>query len=210
VSGLVDVKTNKLTIGDRSDIAGSVKYESVATMERSANAKIAGDVVRNDPVEENEDSFNARAVLVPMLMMLFSALVWYLVGKTLLVRTVDGALVRSIRPLATGFVFFFAGPVVIAILLVSVLGTMVGVAALVAYVFALLLALFSLATTVGQLTLYVYKKRFEAITPLTIIIGSAVMVVLAFIPVLGLVVLLTLFLATLGSLVDLIIHPAKK
>lgn len=209
VGGAIDVKTNKLTLGDKADIVGAVQYESLTALERSPNAKIAGDVVRNDPVEEG-GTLDHKAFLVPLLMILFSTLVWYLVAKNVLVRVTERALVRGIRPMATGFIFFFAGPVVIMILILSVLGTMVGVTALVAYMFALLLSLFSVSALVGQLMMYVYKKRFPPITPLTLVLGVLGVALLALIPVIGAVTLIVLLIVTLGAFVDLVLHPTRQ
>ncbi|MBP6924192.1 MAG: hypothetical protein KBC62_02050 [Candidatus Pacebacteria bacterium] len=208
VAGLVDVKTGKLTVGDKADIAGSVQYESLLNLERSPNAKVAGDIVRNDPVEE-DSKVSHKTFLVPLLMVLFSTLVWYLLAKTILVRITERALVRGIRPSATGFIFFFAAPVVTGILLLSVLGTMVGVAALVAYIFAILLALFSMGAVMGQLMMYVYKKRFSPITPLTLIVGVFGVCLLVLIPIIGPLVLIGLFIITLGAIVDLLLHPSR-
>jgi predicted acyltransferase (DUF342 family) len=209
VGGAVDVKTSKLTVGDKADITGAVQYESLATLERSPNAKIAGDVVRNDPAEE-ATTVTHKAFLIPLLMVLFSTLVWYLVSKNVLIRVTERALVRGIRPMATGFVFFFAGPVVFMILILSVLGTLVGVTALVAYIFALLLSLFSVSAVVGQLMMYAYKKRFPPLAPLTLVIGVAGVAVLALIPVFGPLALIMLLIVTLGALVDLVMHPTRK
>lgn len=208
VGGLVDVKAGALTVGDKADIAGSVQYESLANLERSPNAKVAGDIVRNDPIEE-DSNVSHKTFLIPLLMALFSTLVWYLVAKTTLIRITERALVRGIRPSATGFIFFFAAPVVIGILLLSVLGTMVGVAALVAYIFAILIALFSVSAVVGQIMMYVYKKRFPPITPMTLIVGVIGVCVLVLIPIVGPLVLIGLLIITLGAIVDLILHPSR-
>ena len=119
VKGSIDMNVLKLTIGDRADIAGTVRYVSTDTLTRSPNAKIAGEITRNDPVKEETNLPGAKAVLIPVLMVLFSALVWYLVARKLLTAIVDRALVRGIRPVATGFITFFAAPVIIVILTIS-------------------------------------------------------------------------------------------
>jgi len=171
VKGSIDVAVRDFALGDKTDIAGTVKYESIATLERSPNAKIAGDVTRNDPVQEEEKSASYKAFLVPVLMLLFATLVWYLVAKSLLEKIVARALVRGIRPALTGFIFIIAAPVVFLVLLVSLLGTLVGAAALVAYLLAILLAIFSTGAVLGQLMVYGYKKRFEPLAPLTLVMG---------------------------------------
>lgn len=210
VKGSVDVGTAQLTIGERADIAGTVRYVSSETLTRSPNAKISGEISRNDPVKEETNLPGAKSMLIPVLMVLFSALVWYLLARKLLTAIVDRALVRGIRPVATGFVTFFGAPVIIVILTVSVLGTLVGITAFAAYLFAVLLAIVSSAAVLGQLIVKLYKKELSPLSPLTLCIGVAVMTLLAVIPVLGPIALAALFLITLGSLVDLVLHPAHS
>ncbi len=208
VKGSVDITTNQFTVGDRTDIAGTVRYVSAATIVRSPNAKITGEITRNDPVKEEANLPGAKAVLIPVLMVLFSVLVLYLVARKLLTAVVDRALVRGIRPVATGFITFFGAPVIIVVLTVSVLGTLVGITAFAAYLFAVLLAVVSSAAVLGQLITKLYKKEFLPLTPLTLCIGVAAMTLLAVIPVIGLIALVALFMITLGALVDLVLHPA--
>jgi hypothetical protein len=209
VTGGIDVKVGQLTLGDKADVAKSIKYESFLTLERSSNAKIAGDTVRNDPVAEDADGAGYRMFLISLLIALFSTLMWYLVAKSILTETTQRALVRGIRPMATGFIFFFAAPVVIMILLLSVLGSLVGVAALAAYIFALIISFFSVSAVIGQLLIYAYKKKFEPVTPVTLALGVAGVSVLMLVPVIGPIFLILLLIVTLGALVDVVLHPTR-
>lgn len=207
VKGGVDVSVIDFVLGDRTDVAGTVRYTSTNTVTRAPSAKIAGELTRSDNPEKTEDGVTAKAVAIPVLMLLFSALVWYLVARKFLTVIVERALVRTIRPTATGFITFFAAPAVIIILTVSVLGTLVGVTAFVAYLFAILLAIVSSAAVLGQFLLQLYTKKSEPLAPLTLLFGVAGIVALAIIPVLGVVLLFFLFLITLGALVDVVLHP---
>jgi hypothetical protein len=206
VKGSIDVAVSEFVLGDKADVSGAVKYESITTLERSPNAKIAGDITRNDPVQSEKEGASYKAFLVPVLMLLFATLVWYLIAKSLLEKIIVRALVRGIRPALTGFIFVIAAPVVLVVLIVSMLGTMVGIAALVAYLLALLLALFSVGAVLGQIITYSYKKRFEPLTPLTLVIGVFAAGLLSVVPVVGPIVLVGIFIVTLGALVDLILH----
>jgi hypothetical protein len=209
IKGTVDVTVAHLTVGERADIAGTVRYTSLDTLTRAPSAKIAGEITRNDPIKEETNLPGVKAVLIPVLMVLFAALVLYLVARKLLTAIVERALVRGIRPVATGFITFFAAPVIIVILTISVLGTLVGVTALAAYLFSVLLAVVSSAAVLGQLIVTRYKKEQLPLAPLTLCVGVATMTLLAAIPLIGPVVLLALFLVTLGSLVDLVLHPQE-
>jgi cytoskeletal protein CcmA (bactofilin family) len=209
IKGTVDITTTQFTVGDRADIAGTVRYVSATEITRSPNAKIGGEITRNDPIRKEASLPVVKTLLIPVLMVLFTALVWYLVARRLLTAIVDRALVRTIRPAATGFIAFFAAPVIIVILTVSVLGTLVGITALAAYIFAILLAVVSSAAVLGQLIVKLYKKDNIPLSPLTLCIGVLAMTVLALIPVIGVMTLVILFVATLGALVDLVLHPSQ-
>ncbi len=206
VAGNVDVTTDSLTLGDRADIAGTVRYVSAALLTRAQNAKVGGDITRSDQVAK-DTSTTAKSILIPVLMLLFSTLVWYLIARRFLIKIIDRALVRGIRPIATGFVAFFAMPVVSIILIMSVLGGFVGVAGLVAYVFAVLLALVSGTAVLGHFIMTHIKKSEQTLSPITLGVGVVATLVAAFIPLLGLALLLTVFLVTLGAIVDLLLHP---
>jgi hypothetical protein len=140
-------------------------------------------------------------------MILFSTLVWYLIARRFLVLIVKRALVRGIRPLATGFIAFLATPVVSIILIMSVLGSFVGVVGLVAYAFAILLALVSGTAVVGQFIMTHVKKSEQALSPVTLSVGVLATLVAAFIPFIGPTLLLMVFLVTMGAIVDLLLHP---
>ncbi len=208
VKGAIDITVLQLTVGDRADVAGTLRYVSTEALTRSPNAKISGEITRNDPVEDKTNLPGAKSVLISVLMVLFSALVLYLVARKTLTAIVDRALVRGIRPVATGFITLFAAPVIIVILTVSVLGTLVGITALAAYLFAVLLAAVSTAAVLGQLIVKLYKKELSPLSPLALCIGVAAMTLLAVLPVVGPIALVALFMITLGALVDLVLHPA--
>lgn len=206
VAGNVDVTTDALTLGDRADVVGSVRYVSAAVLTRAQNAKVGAEITRSDEVLK-DSSATVKSVLIPVLMVLFSTLVWYLIARRFLVLIVTRALVRGIRPMATGFIAFFAMPVVSVILIMSVLGGFVGVAGLVAYVCAVLLALVSSTAVLGQFIMTYLKKGEQTISPVTLGVGVLAALIAAFIPFVGPVVLLAVFLVTLGAIVDLLLHP---
>lgn len=206
VKGAVDVTADTVTVGDRADITGSLSYISQEALVRAPNAKISGEVIRSDATVA-EVTAGPETFLVPVLVLLFSALVWYLIARKFLSRIVDRALVRGIRPIATGFLTLFAAPVIISVLLFSVLGTLVGLTGLFAYLFALLLSIVSGAAVVGMLTMKLLKKAPETITPVVVIVGVLVISVCALIPVFNVLALTALFMVTLGAIVDIILHP---
>jgi cytoskeletal protein CcmA (bactofilin family) len=206
VAGNIDVTTTALTLGDRADVTGTVRYVSASVLTRAQNAKVGGEISRSDKVV-TDSSAGVKAVLVPILMLLFSTLIWYLIARRFLIKIINRALVRGIRPFATGFIAFFAAPLIAVILIVSVLGSFVGITALIAYIFALLLAVVSGVAVLGQFIVLHTRKGEQPLSPLSLAIGVLAATLLAFVPLLGPILLLTLFLVTLGAIVDLLLHP---
>lgn len=207
VAGDVDVSGVAVVMGDNADIKGSVRYVSEEVITRAQNAKVEGELTRNDPATPKEE-FDNRILIIPVLVLLFSTLVWYMVARPFLTSIVERALTRSVRPTLIGLLTFFASPAIIIILTVSVLGTLVGISAFFAYVLALLLAFVSSSVVLGQLVMkYGFKKTTVEITPVTLGVGVLASSLCFVIPVLGQLVLLAAFVVTLGAIIDVIIRP---
>jgi len=207
VAGKVDVTTDQLTLGDRADVKGSVRYISMNELVRAQNAKVSSDISRNDPVQTNDTRGALRSFLLTVLVVLFSVLVWYMIARRYLVRIIERALVRSIRPAATGFIALFAAPFVAVVLILTVLGSIVGVISLVAYIFAMLLAIVSSTAVLGQLVTNQVKKAEVPLSPTVILVGVAATTLCVLVPFVGPVILITAFLITLGAIIDLLLHP---
>lgn len=206
IAGDVTVSAVALVLGERAAVSGSVQYESVDVLTRSQSASVTGEVTRNDPVFD-DSSNNLQSAYVPVLVLLFSVLVWYMIGRTLLQKIVDRALVKSVRPALLGFITLLSAPLIIVILSVSVLGTLVGITAFFAYMLAILLSLISVSALFGQLLMNLYKGAPKKITPLTLVAGVIGINIVVLVPILGAVVIVGLTLITLGALIDIVLRP---
>jgi hypothetical protein len=207
IAGAVNVTVGEMIVGERSAISGTVQYISEKELVRSPNAVISGDVTRNDPAVESP-KMNPKMVLIPVLIILFSSLAWFLVARSYLLIVVDRALSHLLRSMVVGGVVLFATPIVTAILMVSVLGTLVGIASFFAYLLLLVLALISSVVVVGQFVMdQLGKKEKRTLTPLTLILGVFVVSLVSFVPIVGPLALILLFITTLGALVDVLLRP---
>jgi hypothetical protein len=208
VAGLVDVTVPKLVLGDRADITGSLQYVSSEQLTRSPNAKVGGEITRNDVVKKDAEYSPAKVAFIFILIALFSSLMWYLLARTILTKIVNRALTQSIRPVLLGFITFFAAPVIIVILTVSVLGTFVGLASFFAYMLLLFITVMSMSAVIGVLALRQYKKKtIVAVTPLSLLLGVSLLAIALVIPVVGPILFLGLFLVTMGAIADLLLRP---
>lgn len=204
----VDVTTQQITLGDRAEVVEHVRYVSAQELVRSPNVKVGGDVTRSDTVVAEDERAPMRHVAIAGLIILFSALAWFLLARALMVRMVERALVRSVRPVLLGFITLIAAPVVFVVLALSIIGTLVGIAGILFYITLLIVAFVGMSAIIGSLVMsHVTKKKEMAVTPYSLVVGACVLTLLLWIPILGPVVLMVAFIVTLGALVDLLLRP---
>ncbi len=206
----VDVTTKQLTLGDRAEITDYVRYVSAQELVRSPSAKIGGEVTRNDVVNPDDEKTPVRRAAIAGLIVLFSALAWFLVARTLMVQMTERALVRGVRPVLLGFITLIAAPVVFAVLTVSIIGSIVGIAGILLYILLVIVSLVGMTATLGTLMVSLAGKNKKLIvTPYSLIAGVVGLVLLVFIPVIGPVVIFVTFIVTLGALVDLLLRSTS-
>jgi cytoskeletal protein CcmA (bactofilin family) len=209
VAGDVDVTTTQLTLGDRANIAGSVRYVSEELVVRSPNATITGDMVRNDPVLPGSQQ-NIQSALIPMLVLLFSILVWYLVSRKSLEAVVGRSLTKSPRPVLLGLATILFTPVAFVLLFLSMIGTLISFVLLLGYLLFIVLGIIGVSAVLGQLLVNVFNRPGKHVTLLSIFVGVISVTVLMLFPFIGQVALLILVIVTLGSIVDLLLRPNKE
>lgn len=208
VSGDVEITTSNLTLGDRAHISGGVKYVSPNQLVRSQSAVVSGEIVRNDPiVEDTQQSF--VSMLLPLLALLFSVALWYLLSRRMLQRVVNRALQPNVRPVLVGGLVLLLAPFATSILLVSMLGFLAGVVLLATFVLFVTLAVVALPATIGQFSLVLIQKEAKPISLVSLVLGVVMMGVCLVIPVVGPIVLLGFFVLTFGALVDLLIRSNR-
>jgi cytoskeletal protein CcmA (bactofilin family) len=209
VGGDIDVRVTNLVLGDQANLAGNLTYDSFNNLERSLNATVSGEVLRNDPVvalsEGKELNF-----LIPSLIVLFSILSWYLFSKKTLNKVVNKALVRSPKPALIGFAVLFLAPIAALMLTLTIIGSMLGLAILFAYSLIIVLALIVMPAVLGQMLMLAFTKTDGRVNLLSILIGVLVITVLSQLPVLGLILFFVLLIIAIGSLVEIIYNSKNK
>jgi cytoskeletal protein CcmA (bactofilin family) len=209
VLGDVEVTTNSLTLGDKAVIGGNVQYVSQEQLVRSQSATVSGEIVRNDPVVSESSTSSPTSVILPLLVLLFSVALWYLVSRRMLQRVTNRALLPGIRPILIGGLTLLLAPFAISILLVSMLGFLAGFALLATYMLFLVLAITALPAVLGQFAMLMVQKNPTPLSLLTLLIGTLVVAALVFIPIIGPIVLTGFLILTFGALVDLLIRSNR-
>jgi hypothetical protein len=116
----------------------------------------------------------------------------------------SGLVVKTV----VGFVFVFMAPMLVVILLVSVLGSLVGLVALCLFILLLILSVPLLAITAGSLIASWIDVKSKITVPY-ILLGAVIVHLCLLVPVFGVAVVLWLFLATVGTLVDQLYRLAR-
>jgi cytoskeletal protein CcmA (bactofilin family) len=213
VAKAVDVSTKQLILGDRAEITGHVRYVSSEELVRAPSAKIGGEVTRNDAAKETEEKASVRHLAIAGLIVLFSVLAWFMVARSLLVRVVERAVTRSIRPFLLGFITLIAAPVIFVVLTISIIGSLVGISGLLVYLVVLITSFVGMTAVMGECILSQTKKKKSLaveVTPYSLVVGAIAVTLLVAIPFIGPIVLLGAFLVTVGAIVDLILRPTIK
>lgn len=208
IAGDVDVTVTQLTLGDRANVTGSVRYVSEQLIVQSLNATVAGDLVRSDPVLPGSQP-DIQSALIPLLVLLFSVLVWYLLSRKSLDAVIGRALTKSPRPVLLGLATAIFAPVAFVLLFVSMIGTLVSFVVLLGYLLLMVLGVIGIAAVLGQLLMNTFNRPATHINLLSIVVGVIAVAVLMLLPVIGQIALFVLMMITLGSMIDLLLRPNK-
>lgn len=209
VKGEINVAVNELILGDKANIGGNVSYVSESLLVQSLNATVAGNVLRGDPIIPTGNS-NLKAIVAPALILLFSALAWQLVSRKTLTLVVERSLGSALRSLITGFVCILLVPLAASLLMISMVGALIGLVLLVAYILILTLGLIAFSVVLGKIIFSSLNKSKEEINLLTIAVGVIGTVLLVILPVLGQLIILFFVIGTFGSIIDLLLRPVLK
>lgn len=209
IAGDVDVSVEQLTLGDQATVAGSVSYTSDQLVIQGLNASVAGDLVRSDPVLLGHQP-TVAAAFVPGLALLFSALAWYLLSRKSLNVVVKHALVKSPRPLLLGLAVLLFTPIAGGLLLISVIGTLVGLAVLTGYVLVIVLSLVALTAVLGQLLVAAFNQPLDRVTLFSLVTGVAGVVLFMLLPIVGQFIFLVLMILTVGAIIDALISQGQE
>lgn len=208
----VDVTAKELILGDRAEVTENVSYISASQLTRAQSAKIDGEILRSDSVKEIDKKGPLRHLMIAGLVWLFSVLAGFLIARSLMVKMVERALVRGVRPALIGFITLVAAPVVFIVLAVSIIGTILGVTGILLYISLIIITLVGMASTLGSLIIMIVNKKKQlVVTPYSLVAGVVGVMLLILTPVLGPIGLFVLFIITLGAIVDMVLrHDMPK
>lgn len=204
VGGDVQVSTNDLALGDDTVITGSVVYESQNILQRSPNAIVEKNVVRNDVAGVEGTSAPIKQYVIAVLMAAFATLIWYLFSKRSLTAITNKATVHSPRAALFGLVALIISPVVIVILFSSMLGSVVAVILLLAYLLTIVASLVAVPVVVGKIALVALNQPNGSVSLLMVAVGVLGSTLILLLPFVGPLLIILLFIVTVGAVIDLL------
>jgi len=201
-----------LTIGNGAAIGGTLTYRAPHEAAIPESAQISG--IAFSETTGSVDRTDAVGVaagvgaLLAGLFFSFKFLAWLgfalllvLAWKRWATTVVEGSLALFWKNLGQGVVFAIITPLVIALLLISFIGTFVGVAALAAYAILFLIARAYVGIILGAwLGKVITKRKTLQVTVPWIVAGVVVAELLVLVPVIGWLITMALMLVVFGYL----------
>lgn len=187
-----------LHLTSRARVGGNVELTSKNNIDRDSGAVVAGKVTRTEPKQETKkNGFNWWWLLYVFVAMLLTALVLALLFPRPLHTASDQAVRRPWVVLLTGFLASLAAPVVILLLTLTVAGIPLAVLAAMVWMVLLFLSGPLAAYYLGRLIL-----RGSTRPLLIMLTGALILLVVYFIPFLGMIVMLFAVWFGLGMLLQ--------
>lgn len=203
VGGEVDVHTSTLTLGDRAQIAGDIRYTAVSDLRRAANADVAGTITRQEQSVSLSVREQVQAVFIPVLVLVFATLACFLFARDPIVSLVVETRNRFWFSALIGLLVILATPPLVAMLLTSVIGLLFGAMVLLGYIVVLLGALVLSPIFLGAWLTEFVVKRFTVSLP-QLGIGFTMLFILLILPPVAVMVWLMLMSALVGTLTILV------
>jgi len=211
VAGSVNVKVDKLELGDNAEIAGNLEYTSKEKAEID-ESKVLGEVIFHQKETAKAGSFKGSGIFLGLLTLSFllkllGAIAVGLIFVYLLKRFTGEVIRESLQrfwpSLGIGFGALILIPIACIILAISIIGLWVAGILGAFYVLLIILSSAFASIILGTWLIKVLTKRQEYIIDWkAILVGVIVIKLLALIPVIGWLPALIFFLIGLGAIVQ--------
>ena len=213
VDGDLTVRAGSLSLGPHARIAGRLNYQSREPLQQDPQAVVSGPVVR-EPLPERAPpparSSGIAGALLWLVGLVLAGLVWRLVFPALSRGAEAGLADRPWRSLGIGALVVLATPPAVLLLLVTVIGAPLALAAIAAYALLLLLGYLVTAGALGERLLRATggvnasRGRYA----LALAVALLALILVGRLPWLGWLVSLAAVMAGIGALVDrLLVRP---
>lgn len=197
----VDIKVvNALTLGDKTNIKGTVNYTSLHPLVRAQNAVVVGDVFLNAAQTVPYDiKTEASDIVIRIFISLFGSLTLYLFFRKEVQKIIDSIHLHTLRATIFGLSSLVVAPIIAVLLMVTVIGILIG-----ALMFVGVVALYVLSVTLSCVVLGSYISKWttgkKLVTPLWIVVGTIVMQGCLLVPIIGEIIFLCFIILVAGGI----------
>ena len=199
---------NQLVIVDKASVSGFLRYTSDQDAS-IATGTVLGEVVRSLPQKQDTtmgSNFLASFAVYYFFSMLLIALVLVLLVPRLLGRVTDNGVSNLLQSLLIGFFFVFGAPFILGLVAITVIGIPLAGLAFLVWLLVLLLSAPAFGYYLGR----VIVRRQAAHPFLVMLIGSTVLLLSYFVPILNAFTLLATATVGSGMVVLALINRYKK
>jgi hypothetical protein len=214
VKGNVEVEARMLTLGSHAQITGNLTYKAEKQAAIENGAVVLGVTTFTQASSTKAVSagwiatFFTLWTLLRFLMLLVGTFVFFLLAPALSRTLAEASVTRTLPSIGIGFVVLIIAPVLSVLLMMTVLGLPLGFLTLFVYIPLIIAAKLLAPIATGGL-LYHWFSQDGVLDWKVILIGAVVYFLLGFIPVVGWLAEVLLFLLTFGALSSILWRSAK-
>jgi len=179
--GALDVSAVRVALGDKANVEGDLRYASMREIERATGAVVEGEILKGE-MAVKEDRGNTSLVFV--LSWVFSILCVFLVFRSRFGELLGDIKHDTVRVGLIGLATLFVAPILSFILLATVLGSWLGVLALLITIILFILSLIILPIILGGWIMSYFTKT-KRIDLLGVFLGLFALIFLSYLPVVG-------------------------
>ncbi|KPK63546.1 hypothetical protein AMJ83_06470 [candidate division WOR_3 bacterium SM23_42] len=209
-SSLVKIKADKATVASSAQILGDFQLASENEPTIEQGATIGGEMIIKKPEQVEAGAFLAAlAPALAFLITLIKIIVFIakiIVGILLIAifkryvrRIMDTLLTKTWKSLGWGFLGIIVIPVSVVLLFVIVVGYPIGIIGVYIYTTLWYLSSIFIGLVIGEKVIKLFKKDGEISLYLSFIIGTLILLVVGFIPILNILVRIFTLLFGFGA-----------
>ena len=195
----IDITVGELTLGERARVAGDITYTSSQEIIRAQAAEVAGSIAHRVIEIETSTRETLQTLFMPLLVMLFATMTFYLLLRRRFERVVLNTVQRFNLAALIGLVVLLVGPLVSILFIGSILGLLVGAVFMFLYILLLIGGLVLAGPVFG---VAVSQSLFNRSTVDVVSIGAGTVLLYSclLIPYIGPFVFILFTLIALGGL----------
>lgn len=199
------IRAEKLTLGPKAVINGNLNYKAESKANIDPAARVTGQTVFT-MIEVTKEATNPMAWLavawfLKLIAYTLAALLAFFVMKRHSTKITVLSTEHFWGELLRGLIILVVTPIAILIVLVTVVGWVLALIGLFAYLLLIFVAgVYGIFTATGLLQKYAFKQPSGEITWQKLLLGSLVLFIISLIPFIGWIISFGIFLAALGAL----------